>query len=121
MSEVGQNSFWSAWTRAVGPRSVAGMNESRGMLHRRVGRVGVTAGLAACLSLLSVQGAAAEQSNASDPAGDVVTVKEDAGPNGNDTVSTRHPERAYGDIRHLHANHTYDRVAVSLRYRDLTA
>jgi len=91
------------------------------MLHRRLGRVGVTAGLAACLSLLSVQGAAAEQTNASDPGGDVVTVEFDAGPNGNDTVAKRHPARAYGDIRHMHANHTYDRVAVSLRYRDLTA
>src|SRR5690349_20476142 len=63
------------------------MARARGMLPSRAGRACVTAGLVACLPLLSVPGAAAEQTTASDPAGDVVRVREDAGPNGNDTVA----------------------------------
>ena len=118
------------WSLEPVPRSVdAGerradrrtMRRSRGMLPSRAGRAGVAAGLVACLPLLSVPGAAAEQTTASDPAGDVVRVRDDAGPNGNDTVARLRPERARGDLRRLHANHAHERVVMRLRYRDLNA
>ena len=49
------------------------------MLYLR--RLGIAAGLASCLTLLSPQGAAGELADATDPAGDVVHVEIDGGPN----------------------------------------
>lgn len=75
-------------------------------------------GMAAGLTLVPATSANAEVRRSLDPAGDVVAVSVDAGPN-LEHVATRLPERRHGDIVSLRAAHAARNVFVGLRFRNI--
>lgn len=78
----------------------------------------VTAMLGAGLALFPGQAASGEAFFAQDPAGDVVSVAIDAGPN-LEHIARLQPGRAHGDIVSMRSLHADRRVIVGLRLRNI--
>lgn len=81
-------------------------------------RWAISASLAAALALFPGPGAAGETFFHQDPAGDVVSVAIDAGPN-LEHIATLKPRRAHGDIVSMRSLHATRRVIVGLRFRNI--
>lgn len=81
-------------------------------------RWAISASIAAVLTLLPQAGAVGETSFHPDPAGDVVSVAIDAGPN-LEHIATLQTRRAHGDIVSMRSLHGHRRVIVGVRFRNI--